>query len=328
MDDSDNLGSLNSEQEVNQFLFQKASVGSRIVAFLIDHSIFTIMTPFLVMFNILGARSLGGGGTVSFLLFAGTMILMVLMYGFRDIVKGQSIGKRILGIGVRDCYNNFEVPSASRLFLRQIFSFLWPIEFLVLVFSKENAKMGDYITETGVYNLREYEWFVHHTQRMGYINANHPQSAEMQDKTGRYKAPKKKIVAIIIGVIVLTCVMFFGAILLTVTAIFNNHDSFQLATDTIRNHPEIIAAVGEIQSFDSRPTGNIRIVNGLGEANFDIVARGTYGDVRVLIEMRMPFGGDWEVVSLYFSHIFQISKKVDVGIDIGIDIGIDSSIVT
>ena len=73
---------------------------------------------------------------------------MLIVYSFRDMVKGQSIGKRILGIGVRDISDNFTVPPVSRLFLRQIFSFIWPVEFLVLVFSDEHRKIGDKIAGT------------------------------------------------------------------------------------------------------------------------------------------------------------------------------------
>ncbi|MDR2569880.1 MAG: RDD family protein [Oscillospiraceae bacterium] len=159
-----------NDKPLPQFLFKKASIGRRLGAFLIDHFIFIFVLVFVFAFGVFGIMFDNAEDAPFMLLFLIFMIVAFFVYGFRDSLKGQSIGKRVLGIGVRDISDSFTVPSASRLFLRQIFSFIWPVEFLVLVFSNENRKIGDKIARTDVYNLREYEDFVLNTKRMEYIN--------------------------------------------------------------------------------------------------------------------------------------------------------------
>ena len=194
----------NSNEPSHHFPFKKASVGRRLGAFLIDHFIFSFVFVFLfvfvlLLFGIQNRESL----VLIFVIF--NFVIIFLVYGFRDVIKGQSIGKRVFGIGVRDISDNFAVPSVSRLFLRQIFSFIWPIEFLVLIFSSENRKIGDQIAGTGVYNLREYEDFVLYTKRMEYISQT--QGIETQNGVTEprvvepYKPQKAKIAKIVIGVI-------------------------------------------------------------------------------------------------------------------------------
>jgi hypothetical protein len=112
------------------------------LAFIIDHIIITIIV-------VMPASRLES-------LFEGAQFFVILAVAFilcaiKDIVKGQSPGKFILGIAVRNQNDTSEMPSVAKLFLRNIFCFLWPIDFLILVFSK--TKIGDKITGTDVYRL-------------------------------------------------------------------------------------------------------------------------------------------------------------------------------
>ena len=300
------MDELNNGQEQHQFLFQKASVGRRLGAFLIDHLIFSFIFVFVFLFVLFETITSDNYYELSILLFIFIFVLMFLVYGFRDIVKGQSIGKRVFGIGVRDIYDNFAVPPASRLFLRQVFSFVWPVEFLVLVFSNENRKIGDKIAGTGVYNLREYEEFVQYSKRMEYLkqtrNPEHLQNAELRPHIEQYKTKKAKTAKIIIGV-VLAIVIFVGALIFGITSIFRNHPSYHIATNSIKANSEIVALIGEIESFGFIPSGNLSTSLGRGDANYSIRARGPYGEVRVFVELQMRGGGDWEVVRLDFVQI-------------------------
>ena len=239
-------------------------------------------------------------------------IVVFLVYGFRDIFKGQSIGKRVMGIGVRDVSDNFAVPSASRLFLRQIFSFIWPVEFLVLACSSENRKIGDNIAGTGVYNLREYENFIINVKRMEYIIQT--QGLAQQDTVAQQHStpmqhvvpaqhpvsqpikPRKKKIAIIITAAVLVFLMLIGGLVFAITSMFRNHPSLLAAQEFIRTNPEITAIIGEVKSFGFMPSGEIRTGPGRGDAGFAITVRGTHGSARVFIELQMRLGGDWEVV--------------------------------
>jgi len=303
-------------QPQHQFLLRKASIGHRIGAFLIDAFIFYCI--FIFLFFILGiimAMSSSqnadyyneASGVFYIFVFLAAFIILLFMYSLRDSIKGQSIGKRMVGIGVRDVSDNFKVPSVSKLFFRQIFTFVLLIEFFVLVFSDDNRKLGDRIVGAGVYNLREYEEFVLYNKRMQYLNqgANIEQLQNINPyirKAEPAKLRKSKLAMIVVGVM-LMITLFVGAFAWMISSIFNMFDSHpanQIAIESIRSNPEIEAAIGEIESFD-RSTGNI---SG-GNANLSIVARGVYGDVRVTIELEMRDGGDWEIIRFNFVQIRQ-----------------------
>ena len=297
------MNELNNAQELHQFLFQKASIGRRLGAFLIDHFIFSFIFVFVFIFEML---TFGDSYQPPVMPFIIALVLVFIVYGFRDIVKGQSIGKRVLGIGVRDIYDNFAVPSASRLFLRQVFSFIWPVEFLVLIFSSDNRKIGDKIAGTGVYNLREYEEFIQYSKRMEYINQTqnleHLQSAESRPHIEQYKPKKAKTAKIIIGA-VLAVAIFVGTLVFGITSMFRNHPAYHIATDSIRANSEIAVLIGDIESFGVMPSGSISTSPGRGDADFNIRARGAYGEVRVFVELQMRDGGDWEIVRFNFVQI-------------------------
>jgi len=300
------MNELNKGQEQHQFLFQKASVGRRLGAFLIDHCIFSFIFGFVLSFGMLGAWTSDDFYEPPILFFIFVFVLIFLVYGFRDVLKGQSIGKRVLGIGVRDIYDNFAVPSTFRLFLRQVFSFIWFVEFFVLIFSSDNRKIGDKVAGTGVYNLREYEEFIQYSKRMEYINQTqnfeHLQSAKLRPHIEQYK-PKKAKTAKIIIVVVLAVTIFVGALVFGITSMFRNHPAYHAAVDSIKANSEITALIGDIESFGFMPSGSIRTSPGRGDADFNIRARGAYGETRVFVGLQMRDGGNWEIVRFNFVQI-------------------------
>lgn len=65
----------------------------------------------------------------------------------KDILDGQSLGKRVLQLKV---IKKKEQSTPSRLIccIRNIFLFLWPIDLFLILFT--GKKLGDYITQTEV----------------------------------------------------------------------------------------------------------------------------------------------------------------------------------
>ena len=301
------MDDLNNGQELHQIIFRKASIWQRLGAFLIDHSILSYIFAFVfVIVFVSGLVASGDSYEPPILLFAFALLPVFLVYCFRDIVKGQSIGKRLLGIGVRDINDKFAVPPASRLFLRQIFSFIWPVEFLVLIFSGENRKIGDKIAGTEVYDLREYDKFVRYNKHTGsIIQTQAPESlknAESRPHIEQYKPQKTKTTKIIIGV-VLAVTIFVGTIAFGITSMFRNHPAYHVAKDSIRANTDIVILIGEVESFGFRPSGTIGACSGHGDARLNIRAKGTHGEVRVFVELQMRDGGDWEIVRFNFVQI-------------------------
>jgi len=121
---------------------KKADTGKRIKAFLIDYIIYTIVlvapaTIFLTIDNF----------DNTFPIF---MIIVFIAISFKDILNGRSIGKRILGLYVRD-YNDFEkTPRFYNLIIRNLLLFIWPVEFLVLKIDKDSRRLGDKLAKTQV----------------------------------------------------------------------------------------------------------------------------------------------------------------------------------
>lgn len=87
---------------------EKASFWARLGAFVIDITL--IMMVILLPYLLDGAR-----GSLFFILG-----IILLVFALRDSVKGQSLGKFILGIGVRDRSDPRQMPSVLRRFLRNL----------------------------------------------------------------------------------------------------------------------------------------------------------------------------------------------------------------
>lgn len=94
-----------------------------------------------------GLRAVGVGLFVLFFLSYPTIFVL------RDVMlKGRSVAKRILGLQVIDVQTN-ALPSVSKLILRNLFFFLYPIEAFMLIAT--NQTLGDMATKTTVVTSRE-----------------------------------------------------------------------------------------------------------------------------------------------------------------------------
>ncbi|MBU1043210.1 MAG: RDD family protein [Candidatus Omnitrophica bacterium] len=74
--------------------------------------------------------------------------LIFLGYCFKDCIYGISPGKYVVGIAVRDKDDFEKTPNFFLLFLRNITLIVWPIEILVLMFSKKKQRWGDLLAKT------------------------------------------------------------------------------------------------------------------------------------------------------------------------------------
>ena len=120
----------------------RAPTWIRFWAFLIDHIIIVIVVllPALMIMPFFTGTTL-----------AVVLLVSFLLYAMRDMIKGQSPGKFLLGIAVRDQNDPFIMPALWKLFVRNLFTFLWFIDFFVLLATK--TKIGDKLVKTNVYQL-------------------------------------------------------------------------------------------------------------------------------------------------------------------------------
>ena len=242
---------------------QKANFEKRFGAFLIDHII--LSTVMVFGFLLTTWRHLVDSPERVMQMFPIFLIIVFICYCLKDVVGGASIGKRTVGIAVRDSEDAEQKPPASKLFLRNVFSFLWVIELFMILCSKNKRKIGDNLVNTDVYVV----------------------SPQIK--------PAGIVVTVVMIVVVFVSSTFFGA-----TSLLRNSESFRVATSYIEASEEIRDIVGEITGFGFFPQGNISITNNHDTANFIIRVRGEYDDLRVAIWLERMFGRNWEIVGVSY----------------------------
>ena len=232
---------------------QRASFIRRAGAFFIDHFItcLCVTLPLLMFtdFNTphFSVTRLGAA-------IAGAFIL----YCCKDIIGGRSIGKRMFGIGVRD--ERFRVPTTSRLIIRNVFTFLWIVELLLIVGSTQKKKLGDRLAHTDVY----------------LVNKN------------------SGVIGIIVSIL-FAMILFVGGLFLGVIQIMKQSTAYTVATNDMMSNSEISTIVGDDFTFGYFPTGSIQVTNGYGSAQLRIKVKGSKGTVVVYTVLKKAPDSSWVI---------------------------------
>jgi uncharacterized RDD family membrane protein YckC len=234
----------------------------RIVAFLLDHFIFTFLIVSLI-FVFVGPDFLDSSEAGKKVV----TILVGLLFGFivyfsKDSFKGISPGKWMMGIMVRDETNRDLIPSFGRLFLRNCFIILWPLEFIVLALSGNKKRIGDIVAKTLVLK-----------------NPNKPL--------------KLQRLVPFIGVGILFFIFLFGFI----ANAMKNSEAYQLAVQEIEKNSEIKQETGGIVGYGFMPTGNIEVSGDEGKAHLEITVKGNLKDITVTTYLESK-NGKWELIEL------------------------------
>ncbi len=117
---------------------RSASVFRRIAAFIIDLLIIFFISFILVLF--ISKTTYG--------------ILLVLLFVFKDVLAGQSVGKRLLKIYVRSGENFDKTPGLQALALRNLSTLLiWYVDVILVLFNREHRKLGDLLVGTKVVTI-------------------------------------------------------------------------------------------------------------------------------------------------------------------------------
>ncbi len=123
---------------------KKVPLGLRLGAMLLDHFImcFVIVPPLIVMSLVVRSEPFETKPIETFAFY-----LMMLVYLNKDLAKGKSISKRILGLRVID--RKTGVPASEfKCFLRNMtIPIIWPLEVLISLFSP-TRRLGDLIANT------------------------------------------------------------------------------------------------------------------------------------------------------------------------------------
>lgn len=250
-------------EQTTELTLLKSSRKRRIAAFIIDHFVMTFLMVSIV-FIALGPNFMDENNPSKMM----TTMLFVMIPGFilyfaKDSLKGISAGKWIMGIMVRDENNQNEIPSFGRLFLRNLFIVIWPIEFIVLATNEQKKRLGDKVSKTVVVK-----------------NSNKPT-----------KLPR---ILALIGV----GVTFFVFVFLFAGSAMKNSDAYKVATKEIEQNKEIINETGGIKGYGMMPTGNVSISNGQGQAQLEIKVLGNTKNLNVSVYLEKEPNGQWKLVEM------------------------------
>ncbi len=126
------------------------SIIRRIVAWIIDWNLSGLpcmiyTTIFMEVFKRPSFENIG-----YILIFILLVFLYIIAFVFRDVIfMGRSVGKRIFRLFVWDKNTN-EKASVSQRIIRNLFFFIYPVDGIVLIITKES--IGDKIANTIVVN--------------------------------------------------------------------------------------------------------------------------------------------------------------------------------
>jgi len=235
----------------------------RIAAFLIDHFTMTFLIVAIVFMS-LGTDFMNETNFSNMMgKMLPTMLIGFLLYFAKDSIKGISPGKWIMGIMVRDENEPTQIPSFGRLFIRNLFVIIWPIEFIVLASSQEKKRLGDKTAKTIVVK-----------------NSNKP------TKTPRILA--------LTGI----GIAYFAFLFLFIGSAMKNSDAYKVAISEIEKNEEIISEIGGIKDYGMMPTGSINTTNGYGEAQLNIKVIGNEKDLNVGVYLTKEPNGEWKLIEL------------------------------
>jgi len=238
-----------------------ASRRRRVFAFLIDHFLFVFVGVFAAFISMGKNWDLNGLENTNGLTFA--LIAVTLFYLCKDIIGGQSLGKRVFSIKTVDYEDENNTPSSVSLVLRNIFIFLWPIEIIVLVFSKEKRRLGDRIAGTKVVRI----------------------------------TTSLKPRAILAASLLVTILAAFVTLTPLIT---KNSAAYAIAIQALEKSNDVHSKIGNIESFGKFPTGSIKVHNGIGRATIEIHINGESEGIDTVIRLTKQVGQNWKVIDVKF----------------------------
>lgn len=238
--------------------FEHASLLRRTGAFLFDHFLASLLG---IIASVIYSNGLPTPDDKSM-----TIALAVTFGTFfcRDFIKGISPGRWVAGIAVRDYEDPASTPSIPKLFLRNVFHVLWPVEALSMFFDSEFRRLGD--------------------------KAAH--SVVVLD-------PRKARVGfrIIPVVLLIGCFIFF-TFFFSFLAI-KRSEPYMVSVAYIKANPETQERTGGVKGFGAFPAGSISITGGVGQAEMVVYVIGQQKDAIAVIELALA-NGRWEVKKCEF----------------------------
>jgi len=231
----------------------------RIGALLFDHFLFSLLGV-LALFLQLGPHWDMQPQLVSGAMMP-TFLAVMALYICKDVIGGQSIGRAIFAIQVRDADAPDQVPSAGRLIRRNLFLPIWPVELVALALSPSRQRVGDRLAETCV---------------------------------ARVSTPLRPRLLAGAGFAAAMLALFMVAS----TRLVRTSAAYEVATAQLRIDPDVESEVGAVTGFGALPAGGIQVQNGVGRAELIIGVEGERGAARTTVLLEKPPDGEWTITEV------------------------------
>lgn len=227
-----------------EYILTTANIHKRFIAFMKDIMTLVLISVLLLIFTVfLGKYT--KPGTINFGLLNIFIPVTFLLFA-KDSIKGKSLGKSVTGIMVRDKDDFNKTPSFIKLFVRNIFLIVLPVEILFLLFRQDKRRLGDIVTNTIV------------------LTKGIPMTkAEIIESQNPANATNKKIT-----IIVIACI--FLLVFCIAEVLIQKSDAYLTAIEYIENNREIQNQTSGIKRFGLITTGSFSESVCEGTANFKI----------------------------------------------------------
>ncbi|GMQ57238.1 hypothetical protein AN1V17_16330 [Vallitalea sediminicola] len=235
---------------------ERASFKRRFLAFMIDHLIIVLLV-FLIGFTDYDVNNVYNN-------IVKIIVIAFCLYLLKDCFKGISLGKLLMGLKVKNV-EDLQTPGVIKLIIRNLFTFIWPIELICIIAGKSRRKLGDLLTNTDVYC---------------------------------FKKKLNKRVIIIAGIV--GFFIFITSCTLFSLMMIKNDASYIEAINYIENSQEIIGIVGDIKEFDTIPNGGVSITNGEENAHYIISVKGYNDTMKVNVQLVKERNSEWKVTEISY----------------------------
>lgn len=239
--------------------YKTPSLIIRYLAYAVDHFLISLLItiPMMLMMSLTFESS---DPSAMMMIILPLTALSIFLFMAKDFLNGQSPGKRLFGLQVRTYPHAETLPTTKQLFLRNVFHFVWIVDALTALVSKDRQKLGDQLMKTNVYTVRPVP------------------------------------VATVVGLFITAIVTMFGGIIVSVMMMIKSSAPYQVATQALRTNQEVITATGEITGFGQFPLGSVEITNGYGKATFSLQVKGERATRPVEVYLsKLPGQEEWQV---------------------------------
>ncbi|MFZ4454727.1 MAG: RDD family protein [Bacteroidales bacterium] len=244
----------------------KSSRKRRIAAFLIDHFVMTFLMVALI-FVIQGASFFEDNDLESIQsVMLTVMIPGMVLYFAKDSINGVSIGKWIMGIVVKSDDVDFSNPSFWKLFTRNIFIIIWPVEFIVLAISQDKKRIGDSVCKTVVLQ-----------------NPN-----------------QSKLIYRVFAFIGIGAFFYLFTYEILIKKQIMNSESYKAGISGIQKNKTINDEVGGVEDFGSFPNAQFTTENEHSTAKYIIKVIGRKKSITVNVLLERDKNRNWQVINIEY----------------------------